>query len=226
MAKKQTYPGEHLTVTYDPAACSHAGECVRGLPEVFDAKKRPWIKPDAADAAAVAEAVSRCPSGALAIEDTPQDSDLAVGAQPEEESSAIELNQLQICANGPAIVSGQVRIMTREGAVVEETARVALCRCGASANKPYCDGSHKGVEFTDEGLLPEVESQEIEAGDEVVAVLAENGPVIFRGPMQWCATDGSVASFDSKALCRCGESANKPFCDGTHKGTDFRTEGR
>jgi len=221
MARKQRYQGQQVTVTYDPAICSHAGECVRGLPEVFDAKKRPWIEPDEAGAKEVAATVARCPSGALAIEAEQHAADSAVN-----EPAAEQINQLQICANGPAIATGQIQLATRNGEVIEKTRRVALCRCGASANKPYCDGSHKQAEFVDPGLLPEVESQEINADADVVAVLAEDGPVIFRGPMQWCASDGSVASFESKALCRCGESQSKPFCDGTHKGIEFKTGGR
>lgn len=61
----QVYRGQDVTVTYDPNVCAHAGECVRGLPAVFDAKQKPWIDPDAGDAAAVRRQVEHCPSGAL-----------------------------------------------------------------------------------------------------------------------------------------------------------------
>lgn len=67
MARK-TYTGERVDVSFDAAVCEHAAECVRGLPEVFDTRRRPWILPDGAEAERVVEVVGRCPSGALRIE--------------------------------------------------------------------------------------------------------------------------------------------------------------
>ncbi|WP_205698151.1 (4Fe-4S)-binding protein [Conexibacter sp. SYSU D00693] len=67
MARK-AYVGAELTVSFDPEVCRHAAECVRGLPAVFDAQRRPWIQPDAAPASEVRDVVGRCPSGALRIE--------------------------------------------------------------------------------------------------------------------------------------------------------------
>jgi uncharacterized Fe-S cluster protein YjdI len=61
----QVYTHDALVVTFDPARCIHAATCVRLLPAVFDAKARPWIRPDAADATAILDVVRRCPSGAL-----------------------------------------------------------------------------------------------------------------------------------------------------------------
>ena len=65
MSDRKSYEGAEITVTFDAAVCQHSGNCVRGLPEVFDVRRRPWISPDDAPAARVAEAVERCPSGAL-----------------------------------------------------------------------------------------------------------------------------------------------------------------
>jgi uncharacterized Fe-S cluster protein YjdI len=62
---RKTYEGERIDVSFDNEVCIHSGECVRGLPAVFDTKRRPWIDPDGADAEAVAAQVERCPSGAL-----------------------------------------------------------------------------------------------------------------------------------------------------------------
>ena len=64
----KAYTGPDITVYYDATICQHAAECVRGLPEVFNTQRRPWITPDAAPAATVAEVVGRCPSGALQVE--------------------------------------------------------------------------------------------------------------------------------------------------------------
>jgi uncharacterized Fe-S cluster protein YjdI len=71
MARK-TYTGEDVDVSFDAELCQHAGECVRGLPGVFDTAARPWIQPDGAPAADVIEVVGRCPSGALRIERAPE----------------------------------------------------------------------------------------------------------------------------------------------------------
>jgi uncharacterized Fe-S cluster protein YjdI len=65
---RKTYRGKEVDVSFDPDVCIHSGNCVRGLPLVFDAKRRPWIDPDAATADEVVAQVKRCPSGALQIE--------------------------------------------------------------------------------------------------------------------------------------------------------------
>lgn len=64
---RRTYTGEEIDVSFDATLCQHAGECVRGLPAVFDTQRKPWITPDGADAESVAEVVARCPSGALQV---------------------------------------------------------------------------------------------------------------------------------------------------------------
>lgn len=61
----QTYAGEKVTVTFDPEICTHSGKCVRGLPDVFDIRRKKWVDVTAADAEAIVEQVGRCPSGAL-----------------------------------------------------------------------------------------------------------------------------------------------------------------
>lgn len=65
---RKTYEGEHVDVSFDPEVCTHAANCVKGLPAVFDTSRRPWIVPDNAPAEEVVAQVGRCPSGALRIE--------------------------------------------------------------------------------------------------------------------------------------------------------------
>jgi uncharacterized Fe-S cluster protein YjdI len=62
---RRPYPGRDITVTFDLDVCQHAGECVRGAPQVFDTHRKPWIAPDAEPADHIAEVIDRCPSGAL-----------------------------------------------------------------------------------------------------------------------------------------------------------------
>jgi uncharacterized Fe-S cluster protein YjdI len=135
----QVYTHEALTVTFEPARCIHAARCVRGLPAVFDATARPWIRPDAADAATILAVVQRCPTGALkaTLNGVPQ--------ELERTDVTIEVER-----HGPLVVTGPVRVVDdATGAVAAEERRVALCRCGASRRKPFCDGSHRAAGFRD-----------------------------------------------------------------------------
>jgi uncharacterized Fe-S cluster protein YjdI len=129
------YATDEIVVEWEPRLCYHSRNCVRSLPQVFDEKRRPWVKVDAASAEEVEAAVARCPSGALRTRR------LGVPAPRREEP-------LELCAsaNGPLLVSGGVRVV--EGTVLYEGERAALCRCGGSSNKPFCDGTHKTNGFS------------------------------------------------------------------------------
>jgi len=131
------YASDEIVVEWQPRLCYHSQNCVRSLPQVFDDSRRPWIKIDAANAADVEAAVARCPSGALRTR--------RIGL-----SEASRQEPLELCAsaNGPLLVSGGVRILDAEGAVLYEGEKAALCRCGGSANKPFCDGTHKKNGFS------------------------------------------------------------------------------
>ncbi len=128
------YTGTGITVYYDAVRCRHVAECVRGLPLVFDPRRRPWILADnEPDKQLLAEVVRRCPTGALhyALDDGPDevpDPVTTVTAVPD----------------GPFLVRGDLRLVLGEQEELRET-RAALCRCGYSGNKPFCDGSHERV---------------------------------------------------------------------------------
>ena len=122
----RAYTGEGVTVYYDIRRCVHFAECVRGLPQVFDVKQRPWIAPDNASAELVAEVIRRCPSGALHYE-------LAHGS-PEQPEHPTRVHQVK---DGPLTVRGELVIDTAEGERSE--VRAALCRCGRTQNQPFCD---------------------------------------------------------------------------------------
>jgi uncharacterized Fe-S cluster protein YjdI len=116
-------------VSFDAARCLHAGECVRGLPVVFDVKARPWIQPDGADADAIAEVVRRCPSGALHFR-------RADGSGEEAESPTTA----QMRPAGGLAVRGDLMLRLPDGSELAET-RATLCTCGATANAPFCDNA-------------------------------------------------------------------------------------
>lgn len=121
------YTGSGIEVTFDGRRCLHAAECVRGLPAVFDTAARPWIQPDHATADEVAEVVRRCPTGALQI----------AGDYPAETPE--QPTTLTSAEHAPLFVRGALQLETPEGTVSET--RAALCVCGQSENRPFCDGS-------------------------------------------------------------------------------------
>jgi uncharacterized Fe-S cluster protein YjdI len=133
---EKEYATDEIVVEWEPRLCYHSRNCVRSLPQVFDESRRPWVTVDAATADQVEAAVARCPSGALRTRLL--------------DVSAVEREQpleLRASENGPLLVSGGVRIKDAEGNVLFEGERAALCRCGGSGNKPFCDGTHEKIGF-------------------------------------------------------------------------------
>ncbi|MCH8276310.1 MAG: CDGSH iron-sulfur domain-containing protein [Bacteroidetes bacterium] len=218
MQKKiHDYPGKKVVVTYDSKRCIHAAECVRGLPGVFDPDRTPWIQPDNADSDAVSEVISRCPTGALQI-DRRDDG----GSEP-----ALGPNTVHVIKDGPLYVRGTIELVNPDGSVLSKETRVALCRCGLSSNKPLCDNSHRNG-FEDPGSLGTGGFGSSEANlhdDELRITLARNGPLLCAGPVEIVDADGTNRRSGGKtALCRCGASRNKPFCDGSHREIGFSTD--
>jgi uncharacterized Fe-S cluster protein YjdI/CDGSH-type Zn-finger protein len=136
------YPGDGIVVHWTSELCIHSGNCYGGLPEVFRPQERPWVRTDAADAARIEAQVARCPSGAL--------TSTRPAAAPDAVARAA-VPTITVLPDGPYVVSGEVEIRTKDGDLVRATRKVSLCRCGRSADKPYCDGTHARVGFRDPG---------------------------------------------------------------------------
>jgi CDGSH-type Zn-finger protein/uncharacterized Fe-S cluster protein YjdI len=210
------YSGEEIEVSYDVNRCIHARECVRGLPEVFDPDERPWIDPDEATAEAVAAVVTECPTGALHFERTDDGEDESV---PEE-------NTVTVATDGPLYLRGDVELTTPDEETLLEDTRVALCRCGLSANKPLCDNSHQD-EFRAAGSAGQnsTGTEEQLIADSLDVTPIPDGPLALRGEFELRGEeDESTFQDDEATLCRCGESGDKPFCDGTHEEIGFSSE--
>jgi uncharacterized Fe-S cluster protein YjdI len=126
------YATSEIVVEWEPRLCYHSHNCVQSLPQVFDAARRPWIVADAASADEVEIAVAKCPSGALRTR--------RVGAAAAPLRAAPEV---RASADGPLLISGGVRVLDVDGKLLFEGEKAALCRCGGSANKPFCDGTHR-----------------------------------------------------------------------------------
>jgi CDGSH-type Zn-finger protein/uncharacterized Fe-S cluster protein YjdI len=207
------YTGEKIDVTYEPGRCIHVAECLRRLPAVFDRNRRPWVLPDAASPDSVAATVLECPSGALHYER--QDDG---GAE-----SVLEQNTIRLTRNGPLHVRGDFTIVNGVDEMVVNDTRAALCRCGGSANKPFCDNTHKANDFVASDTVTEPQSiiEPLEGGKLHIETTT-NGPLRITGNFTVLNRKGeTVYQGTDTEFCRCGGSANKPFCDGTHERIGF-----
>ena len=213
----RVYRGESINVTYSIRRCIHAEECVNRLAEVFDIDKRPWIQPDQAAPGQIADTISHCPTGALHHQ--------RLDGGPDESVPAV--NTIMLQEDGPLYLSGNLVIRDAEGEQVFAETRLALCRCGASKNKPFCDNSHLKLEFKASGtaVAPQNGETDKEGGDELVIAPTANGSVHIEGNFELRDFEGELIYGGSDAwLCRCGGSENKPFCDGTHRRNGFQAE--
>ena len=206
----QEYRGKNIVVHFNAAKCIHSRNCVLGRPEVFQANvPGAWIKPDAVSADEVVATALACPSGAITFERLD-------GAAQE---TAPPVNVVRVRENGPLAIHAQLRI----GDSVSHY-RATLCRCGASQNKPYCDGRHVAAGFKSTGE-PETQAAEpLAVRDGILALTPKkDGPLYFSGSLELVSGTGRTVNRMQEAwLCRCGESQNKPYCDGTHKKIGFR----
>jgi CDGSH-type Zn-finger protein len=131
-------------------------------------------------------------------------------------------NVIKVRVNGPLLCTGDIEVQDADGKVLEKSDDVALCRCGHSRSKPFCDGSHRDAGFTDDGCFTDDKPEPLEGNGPLVITVRDNAMLIAKGPMTINSADGSCTTTRSKvALCRCGESAKKPFCDASHKRCGF-----
>lgn len=208
MSKIEEIAGTDVTIRFEAKKCIHSRGCVLGRPDVFVPNvPGEWIHPDAATADEVAELAHNCPSGAITY----------IRRDGTSEKPPV-VNTVRVRENGPLAFHGQLSI---DGA---PALRATLCRCGQSANKPYCDGNHATAAFaaTGEPATQPSEPLAVRNGD-VTIVGAENGPLLVTGNLEVVSGTGrTIRRCVKVALCRCGGSANKPYCDGTHKTNGFR----
>lgn len=209
------YPGKNAEVSWQEGLCIHIGECGRAKGELFVGGRKPWCEPDVASDDEVKDVVMRCPTGALSVEFTDR-------GDPE---VANAVNTINVAYNGPLFVRGQLEI---DGAPSEAPGlnfRAALCRCGQSKNKPFCDNSHEAAQFKDYGAVGEKGEANAEQGGTLEIKAAKDGPLLLKGNVTISGGSGRNSwSGKQVALCRCGSSKNKPFCDGAHKKVGFSSD--
>jgi CDGSH-type Zn-finger protein/uncharacterized Fe-S cluster protein YjdI len=203
--------GEKLELMFEAKRCIHARFCVTGAPQVFLANVQgAWIHPDAMPVERVVEIAHACPSGAIQYRRVDGVSD----------ETAPPVNLASVRERGPYAFRGQLQL---DGA--PRGFRATLCRCGASQNKPFCDGSHNQIGFDASGEPRSRETEMLPVRDGVLAIDPQpDGPLAIRGNLEITSGTGRVvARVTSARLCRCGGSASKPFCDGTHAKIGFKS---
>jgi CDGSH-type Zn-finger protein/uncharacterized Fe-S cluster protein YjdI len=203
--------GSALTLKFEAKRCIHARHCVLGQPGVFKANVQgPWLDPDATSAEGLVTVAHMCPSGAIRY--SRKDGGADEVAPP--------VNLVQIRENGPLGLRADLVIDGKPAGF-----RATLCRCGASQNKPFCDGTHNTIGFSATGEPTTRPSEPLAARGGVLDIRPQrNGPLVVRGNLELCAGTGrTIDRVTNARLCRCGGSSNKPFCDGTHATNGFQS---
>jgi CDGSH-type Zn-finger protein/uncharacterized Fe-S cluster protein YjdI len=202
---------DDITIRFDTQRCIHSRHCVLAAPRVFLANvKGPWLHPEEDSVEHLVQVAHSCPSGAITYERHD-------GGVPE---GPPEVNVINIRQNGPYAMHATLAI---EGQA--PLFRATLCRCGQSGNKPFCDNSHIEAGFEASGEPESVPSDPLdECGGQLRIKPLIDGPLKVQGPVEICSGTGRTVSWTEGAvLCRCGGSATKPFCDGTHQRIGFRS---
>jgi CDGSH-type Zn-finger protein/uncharacterized Fe-S cluster protein YjdI len=208
----ETVQGRQIELQFEAKRCIHSRFCVTWAPQVFLANVQgPWIHPDAMPVEQLVEVAHACPSGAIRYR--------RKDGAPNEPVPPVNLAAVREA--GPYAFRAALQI---DG--VPAGFRATLCRCGASKNKPYCDGSHHEIGFSATGEPPSGKTDMLALRDGVLAIDPQaNGPLRVRGNLEITSGTGRVvARVTAASLCRCGGSANKPFCDGTHTKIGFRSD--
>ena len=131
------YSNGEVTVVWKPNMCIHSAICFNGLPGVFNPRQRPWITMEGGNTDEIIAQVGNCPSGALSY-----------FRNIEMVNPSVDVETIvEVSANGPLLVYGNIKIKDAQGNETIKNKVTALCRCGQSSNKPYCDGTHRKVGF-------------------------------------------------------------------------------
>jgi CDGSH-type Zn-finger protein len=132
-------------------------------------------------------------------------------------------NEALVTNAGPLQLTGNITLVLEDGSV-QYANHLSLCRCGHSGTKPNCNGEHIEKEFLNPGKISE--ASEIAASQrpsKITVSCIKDGPVTFRGRLRMHNQFGQEVVKMRGSLCRCGQSASKPFCDGSHSRTGFKT---
>lgn len=155
----ETYTGKQISILDNRGICSHAGHCTSLLPSVWRQGVEPWIDSNGAPPDQVASTIRKCPSGALSYS----------------REGKLKLNYrdkplIKVTRDGPYEISGSVNLQDVNFGEGASTEHYTLCRCGASRNMPFCDGSHWYAAFKD---------------DEAITISAANRAAQDKSSQEW-----------------------------------------
>ena len=208
----ETAEGREIVIAFEAKRCIHARFCVLQQPGVFKANVvGPWIAPDEATSTeGLVATAENCPSGAIQYR--------RKNGGPNEAPPPVNLIELR--ENGPLAFRGALSIDDQPVGT-----RATLCRCGASNNKPFCDGSHKGIDFTATGEPATEDITPLAQRDGAVSVRPQrNGPLAVSGNLEVISGTGrTIRKATELYFCRCGASGQKPYCDGSHARVGFQS---
>jgi CDGSH-type Zn-finger protein/uncharacterized Fe-S cluster protein YjdI len=211
----ETVTGRDATIHFDGQKCIHSRNCVLSHPDVFVPNvEGAWIYPDAQPVGELMHIAKSCPSGAIRV----LRHDPKAGDASDSDGPPI-VNTLRVRENGPLAIEGEL-LVRGEG---QASPRATLCRCGHSANKPYCDGRHRTAGFVASGEPATASMEPLAQRNGPVDVQpVPNGPLRLIGNLEVVSGTGRTCNKVTETyLCRCGQSNNKPYCDGGHKAAGF-----
>lgn len=141
------YTNGELTVFWRPNLCIHSANCLIGQPKVFSSIRRPWINMQGASTAEIIKVVNTCPSRAITFL---KKSRTAASGKRKSSSRKVSPAKIQILKDGPALIRGDFILRDSDNKKIKvERDVAAICRCGQSGKKPFCDGTHHKIGFTD-----------------------------------------------------------------------------
>ena len=215
MAQEELVIGKEASIRFDAKRCIHSRTCVLSHPDVFVPNVvGEWIHSDAQPVEELIRIGQNCPSGAITV------TRLAPASTGFADSNGAPLvNTVRVRENGPLAVEAALQI----GATPQANPRATLCRCGQSQNKPYCDGSHTAAGFVASGEPQTTVFEALAARNGSLQVQPiPNGPLRMVGNLEVVSGTGRTCNRVTETyLCRCGQSKNKPYCDGSHKSAGF-----
>ncbi len=145
------YTNREITVFWKPLKCIHVTTCYRELIDVFNPRKRPWVDMKGAPTHEIIRVVNLCPTGALSFKyNDDQDSKKVVTSDSKQEKVEIKAEpetEIRVMKDGPLVVKGKFTIKSSLGGTLKQMKMASFCRCGHSKKMPFCDGTHREIDF-------------------------------------------------------------------------------
>jgi len=138
--RQKTYSNNEITVIWKPDVCIHSTKCWKASLAVFNPNRKPWIDMSGGTTDEIIKIVNNCPSGALSFKKNNEAAEPKV--QPVQSQTTVHVSK-----GGPYLVKGKFVFVGTDGKEEIKEGSVALCRCGSSSNKPFCDGTHRKIDF-------------------------------------------------------------------------------